>query len=422
MAKNKKNTLTVFEHQLVKVNETINGFTFTWKLFKAMQEFYGEKGVPYFSLYNKSVKFCEYVGVIQIGKTTIEVLPKADRHEDTAQWRESLIDMIRSVGIFDIKAPTSSSLKVKHNSILDLYIELYVIEIESLLRHGLIKKYRKSDHNCPALKGNILFAQHIQKNIVHQELFFTRRTIYDVQHNLHQIFHKVLCLLYQINTNTDLQSRLGNLMLNFPEQRDIKTTEATFQKIVLNRKTEGYRTALEIARLLLLNYHPNVNVGQNNVLALMFDMNMLWEKFVFVSLKERFRKHDKTMVVTAQTSKYFWKPTTGARSSIRPDIVINYGLDNESCVVIDTKWKNLNGYNPSPEDLRQLYVYHEFYDAKRVTLIYPGSFATIKGLYYTKSHNLGNKECSVMGIKVVTNILKWREEIGNNVLNWITSL
>jgi 5-methylcytosine-specific restriction enzyme subunit McrC len=65
-----------------------------------------------------------------------------------------------------------------------------------------------------------------------------------------------------------------------------------------------------------------------------------------------------------------------------------------------------------------LYVYHEFYDAARVALIYPGTFKPKKGLYYTKDNVTGNKECSVMGIKVITNISLWREEIGKNILSW----
>lgn len=90
-----------------------------------MQDFYGKKGVPYFTLLNKGIRFCEYVGVIQIGKVTIEVLPKAHKDDNEEnKWREVLINMLRSVGLFNIKAPTSTSLKVKPNSILDLYIEL----------------------------------------------------------------------------------------------------------------------------------------------------------------------------------------------------------------------------------------------------------------------------------------------------------
>jgi len=100
----------------------------------------------------------------------------------------------------------------------------------------------------------------------------------------------------------------------------------------------------------------------------MFDMNKLWEQFVFISIR---RHKEKQTTITAQTSKYFWKPESGYRSKIRPDIVVN--IEKLDCVVLDTKWKNLNGYNPSPDDLRQMYVYHEYYNAKRVALIYPGS-------------------------------------------------
>jgi 5-methylcytosine-specific restriction enzyme subunit McrC len=414
-----KNKLTVFEHQLVRVNEQVGGFVFSSLVFKDLQEFYGEKGVPYFSLHHKSVQFCEYVGVIQVGGTTIEVLPKADRHENEAVWRELLIDMIRTVGVFNVSAPSSSSLKVKHNSILDLYIELFISELETLIHRGLVKQYRKLDHQSPSLKGSLLFGQHLQKNVVHQERFFVRNTVYDVQHLLHSIFYQAVCLLERINQNAALASRIGALSLKFPEQRDLRIDEAQFEKIFVTRKTESYKHALEIARLLLLNYHPNVNKGRNHVLALMFDMNQLWEKFVYAALKAELRQLAPDFVVSAQTSLNFWKPGKGQSSTIRPDIRIQYGVQQELSVVLDTKWKNLNGYNPTPEDLRQLYVYHEYFEAEKVALVYPGSFTARKGHYYQKNQLPGNKECSVMGIPVNLSVKSWRIAIANQVLSWI---
>ena len=78
------------------------------------------------------VKFNEYVGVIQIGKTIIEVLPKADKSGDENTWRNVLISMLRAVGVIDIHAPSSSDLQLRANSILDLYFELFVKELEYL--------------------------------------------------------------------------------------------------------------------------------------------------------------------------------------------------------------------------------------------------------------------------------------------------
>lgn len=414
------NILTVFEHQTMRLNDIIGGVHFDGTLLKALQDFHGENGVPFFSLGNKSVKFCEYVGIIQIGKTTIEVLPKADNNDNKAEWREALVGMLRSVGFFNIEAPSSSSLKVKPNSILDLYFELFIQEVEHLVHLGLVKKYKKTDNNCTSLKGSILFSNQIQKNLVRKDRFYTRHTVYDVQHSLHQILYKTVLLLERLNTNTALASRIGSLLLHFPEQTDITVTEATFGKITINRKTEHYRKAIETARLLLLNYHPDIKAGKNHVLALMFDMNLLWERFVFTSISKQLKKEHSNYKITAQTSKYFWKPMTGNRSTIRPDIIVSYGEENDNCVVLDTKWKNLNGSNPSPDDLRQLYIYHEFYDAQKAALIYPGSFGIKKGIYYKKDQNLSNKECSVMGIKVITDINKWRKEIGTQVLQWVS--
>src|SRR5678815_3310776 len=94
--------IPVFEHQALYTNKGEKRLTKPEH--QALENFYGEKGVPYFSLIHNGVRFCEYVGVIQIGNTVIEVLPKADRSGNTEIWRGILIGMLKAVGLLDIHA------------------------------------------------------------------------------------------------------------------------------------------------------------------------------------------------------------------------------------------------------------------------------------------------------------------------------
>lgn len=418
--KNKPNHITVFEHQSIRLGQKYDDTLFDEDKLKALQRFYGEKGVPYFSLIHRGVRLNNYVGVIQVGNLVIEVLPKADntfeKTNEKNQWRDILIDMLRAVGAFTIHTPSSSALKLKSNSILDLYFELFVKEVEFLLHSGLVKKYRKKESNVKALKGSLQFGKHIQQNLTHKERFFVRHTTYDVEHQLHFILYKTIRLLKQINTNVALHSRIGALLLHFPEMQNVKVTESTFDKLVFNRKTQSYKKAIEIARLLLLKYHPDVSSGRNDVLALMFDMNQLWEQFVYISL----RKHkSKYMTMTAQTTKKFWRPEKGYTSKMRPDIVINKG--REDCVVLDTKWKNIKSANPSPDDLRQMYVYCEYYKAKRVALVYPGARAKVVGGVYLDP-GTGEERgmvCSVICLSVNPVVHRWQEDICEELGVWM---
>lgn len=416
--------ITVFEHQAIKVGQVFGDITFDKSKFEAFQRYHDSVGSLYYSLIYNGIRFKEYVGAIQVGDLLVEVLPKADKLPQTegeeAKWRNILVDMVRAVSSFDVKATSSSNLKVKPNSILDLYFELFVKEVEYLLHSGLVKRYRKTEGNVTALKGSLQFGKHIQQNLIHKERFYVRHSTYDTEHQLHFILYKTIRLLKHINTNVDLHSRIGSLLLYFPEMPDVKVSEATFNSLMLNRKTQGYKKAMDIARLILLQYHPDVAKGRNDVLALMFDMNLLWEQFVYVSLRKHIRQNLATSItITAQTSKFFWQPDGGSRSKIRPDIVIN--KDKPDCVVIDTKWKNLNGYNPSPDDLRQMYVYHDYYHAKRVALMYPcDKSSRVNGKYLDSTTSVTiDKECSVIFVSVESNIKEWQKMIYNEFECWL---
>jgi 5-methylcytosine-specific restriction enzyme subunit McrC len=411
-----KNHIVVFEHEAIRFDA--GDKRISEEQFIALQKYFG-KGVPYFGLRYNGIQFNEYVGVIQVGKTIIEVLPKADKNEgDDKKWRNILTGMLAAIGNFDVKATSQSNLKLKPNNVLDLYFKMFIEEVEYLLHNGLIKQYRKKEGNVTALKGSLQFGKHLQQNLTHQERFYVRHSTYDVNHAFHFILYKTIKLLKQINTNMGLQNRIGSLLLHFPEMPDIKVTDATFKKLAFTRKNMSYKKAIEIAKLLLLQYHPDVSKGRNNVLALMFDMNKLWEQFVYVSL----RKHkDAGTTVSGQSFKYFWNPEKGNRSKMIADIVINK-VEPDNCFVLDTKWKNLNGYNPSPEDLRQLYVYHEYYGAKKVALIYPGNgneFTQNKGKYLDPiTEKELEKECSVILLPVEQSIKAWQASIADYFKDW----
>ncbi len=368
---------------------------------------------PFFKLIRHGVQFCEYVGVLQVGDTLIEILPKADKKDsenDQQKWQDLLINMIRTVWGFPVKDIGSSNLKLQNNSVLDLYFELYIVELESLLHHGLVKKYLREEKNATALKGKLSFSRHLQKNIVHQERFYIETTKYSVDHELHQILHAALQLLSRLNRNNLLASRIGNLLLNFPEQRAIKVTSSTFSRMTYNRKTVVYQRAMEIAELLLLNYHPDISKGPKNVLALMFDMNVLWEQFVLRVLQKHLRTHK----VSGQVTKKFWQ-SNKMSSSMRPDIVLQ-NIEVKSTVVLDTKWKNLNGSSPSPDDLRQMYVYHQYFEANMVALIYPGDGERLHGQFYHKSQNaLDDKHCHVIQIPSHTDFKTWKDQIVDSI-------
>lgn len=420
MARQEFKHIIVFEHQRLLVDQE-GEYYLSARQHQALEAYYGNYS-PFFTLIRNGVQFCQYVGVLQVGDTLIEVLPKADKltgQEAVQKWQNLLINMIRTVWGFPVKDAGTSDLKLKHNSVLDLYFELFVTEVEMLMHLGLIKKYIREERNSTALKGKLAFTKHIQNNLIHQERFYIETTTYTQQHDLHRIFYAALKLVSQLNRNELLKSRIGNLLLNFPEQHSIKVNPSTFNRLQYDRKSIVYKAALEIAELLLLNYHPDISQGRKNVLALMFDMNALWEQFVLSVLRRDLEGYK----VNGQVSKRFWKSTgtnEALNSSMRPDIVLLHNEKNE-VIVMDTKWKNLNDKGPSTDDLRQMYVYHEYFEANKVVLLYPGDGELIKGQFYSKDQNsLDEKHCLVLQILVDRDFKIWKDKILKKIQGLLT--
>ncbi|MCK0190448.1 McrC family protein [Arenibacter sp. F20364] len=357
----RKNILQVFEHSTLYYGREYNDITFEEKHFNALAKLNQLHNSQYFTILHKGIKFSQYVGVIQIDGLTIEILPKIDGGAANEMlWQKVLINMLRATKRLKVNKVGQANVSKQQIHLLDIYFEWFLSEIQLLAHQGLIKQYRTNRGNVKALKGRLEFASHLNKNIIHKERFFTAHQVYDYNHQIHQILSLALDIISQFSSGTYLYSMCRTVQANFPEVSPINVNASTFKKLTNNRKTQPYKSALEIARLIILNFAPNISSGKENMLALLFDMNSLWEEYVLIMLKAVIKED---LVVKGQESKSFWNGI-----KIRPDIVIH---KSEKTFVIDTKWKNIGGYKPSTNDLRQMYVYNEYWGSNNALLLYP---------------------------------------------------
>ena len=404
--------LVVFEHEAIRVDRlNQRGQILEDDCFKSLCSYYGEKGVPYFNIINNGIKFREYVGVLQVGRYQIEILPKADKgsgHGDELRWQKLLIAMLKESGRFPIVAPSTSNLKLKRNSILDLYFQLFIKEVKSIIHSGLVKKYCKVEQNVNALKGRMLFDRQLRKNLVHAERFYTVSTTYNQNNIYNQILFNALKLITSININ-EIGEDARRLQLFFLDFKDVKISEDTFDRLKFDRKTERYQPAIAIAKLLLLNFHPDLSNGRNHVLALMFDMNFLWERYILNRLKKVAREFP-GLTISGQETKEFWNGR-----KIRPDIVV---CSKCTTVIIDTKWKAIREVEPSIQDLRQMYVYNHHFNSNRSILLYPQVYDLLE---MRESFSLPNlhlhdsekdHSCEVVFVSIIDNELYFKDLLG----------
>jgi 5-methylcytosine-specific restriction enzyme subunit McrC len=278
------NVIQVFEHRTLPVGRQFTPDHFKW-LVRYNERHYNR----FFAVGLNRIHFRNFVGVIQVGSLTIEILPKADKVSDSPaqkqKWQGALLEMLRQAGFIRVASMSDARLRLRSSSLLDIYFESFLAGVDELVHHGLVRKYRQTCGNLTTLKGRILFQRHLAKNIVHRERFFTAQVFYDRNNPFNQILRVALDVLIRVSSNPHLVALANSLAILFEDVDGIGVTDRMFSRLPYTRNTERYRRTLQLARLIILNYSPDISGGREDVLAILFDMNSLFERFVYVQLK-----------------------------------------------------------------------------------------------------------------------------------------
>ena len=359
--------IQVFEHGTLDVGER----GFNARQFAALVRYNDRHGCTFFKVGYNRLHFCSFVGVIQVGDLTIEILPKLDNEASTGQerkWQNALLQMLRQSGLLTLEAAPEADLRLRQSPLVDVYLDAFLTEVEHLAHAGLAKRYRVTEGNLYKLKGRIQFAQHVRRNLLHRERMFTAHQIYDRDNAFNRILKSALGIVENLAVRQSLNSRAAASLLWFEQVGDTHITADTFDRLRFDRNTERYRRALKLARLIILNYSPDFRGGQEHVIAILFDMNKLFERFILIQLHRASpRFASRNLQVAGQVSKRFW-----SSKAIRPDVVVSFdGASPAERVVLDTKWKIPTDGQPADDDLKQMYAYNLHLGGNRSVLVYP---------------------------------------------------
>jgi 5-methylcytosine-specific restriction enzyme subunit McrC len=216
-----------------------------------------------------------------------------------------------------------------------------------------------------------------------------------------------------------LKDRVHGLLLLFPDLADLQVSARTFENLVFDRKTSHYQEAMEIAALLLLNYRPDISAGRNHVLAILFDMNDLWEEYIYRKLLQNKPAH---WSIQVQNSKSFWAMSDGSYTkSIKPDLII---CDQKASIAVDTKWKLPENNVPADADLKQMYVYNEYWKAKNALLLYPHAenkqeLSYFEGTFAGKSNGTPDHGCGILKVSVLDRQHSLDQQLGSQMINFL---
>ncbi len=314
-----------------------------------------------------------YVGVITMNDgTTIEILPKVFSREQTTPGmvKKLLIDMLKTLRNAPFKSLQSTNVNIDKLNIFEIFIRMFIDEVFRIVKRGLVCGYETVQSNGTLCKGKLLFAQQIRHNYSHKERCFVEYDEFTVNRAENRILKSTLQYLYKRTVSFKNKSDIKTLLSAFSNVSESKDYQSDFARIIPDRKTADYQTALLWSRVFLTGRSFTSFSGSEVAFSLLFPMEALFESCIAAQLRKILRFSDCTLSVQDKTYHLFDEPQ---KFLIKPDIVIR--STSGQTFIMDTKWKVLSDTKPnygiSQADMYQMSAYQQKYAAEHVTLLYP---------------------------------------------------
>ena len=308
----------------------------------------------------KFIQARNYVGVLQTkGGLTIEILPKIADKNDAERSKAVFIKMLRTLKNFPFKSSNLASLKIQNLPLLEIFISMFLCELEALVKKGIKSDYVALEENLNFLKGKLNINEQIKRNSIHKERFYVGYSEFLSDIKINRIIKSTLKFLYKKSNSSKNQQKIRELLFIFDEVLECEDYKNFFAKLVINRQVKHYEQTLLWCKIFLLGNSFTPHKGDDLGFALLFDMNALFESYVGDFIKKKF-----SGTILQHSEKHLVEYPKSFK--LRPDIFL------KGKFIADTKWKIISSSNDiSQADLYQLYAYGKKHECDKLYLIYP---------------------------------------------------
>lgn len=309
----------------------------------------------YFTLDWKDLKAKQYCGILNFDNQDFYILPKIANHNDEKNLNIFIYMLMYAYDVKLSNEQIASCQNQEKHTILEVFVQMFAINLLNELKKGLYKEYLTKQDNLPVLKGKYLINENLKYN-------FTKNKIYceydefSENNSLNKFFLYAVKYLQKFVNDKKLLKQC-ELIFDEVEYKSVDINRV--ETINFNRLNVRFKTSFEIALLLLRQSIPLFNKDKKSF-AFLFDMNVLFEKFIARMVKEL----DNNAKIQNQDD--FGDLT------LKPDII----LKNQ---IIDTKYKKIKSIEDIKQsDKLQVFSYGINYKIENVMLLYAKHLDNIK--------------------------------------------
>lgn len=391
-----------------KISYTKNKKIF-FKLKKYIKDNNLEDDYEFFKITKDAIVPQNFVGTIPLDDIQIEILPKIPLVENNIEAEKiRFLEILQSIDYFKEKIFSNSKIEITDTSILEIFIHLFIEEVEKIIKKGLIYRYVDKNENFNVFKGKLDINNHIKYNFSHKEKFFMKFDEFSVD-SLENITIKLtIQKLKKISVNLKNKENLNKIGHYFENVSILDGSIENLKYLTFDRMNDYYKNAIQWAKIFLNNQSSSIfSTNNREIPSILFPMETIFENYIankLVNIIQEKSYNQLAIKVQDNSCSIFSSISLNNVKidnnilRIRPDIVIK-NKDAKEIFILDTKWKILNKlddkFKISTEDVYQMLAYVKTYSdrnknkyiCKRAYLIYPATNMN-QSTFFTKDDKL----------------------------------